>query len=117
MNRELLDPAQLAEIRALARVRPEFPERMLTLFLESATEALEGCLGAWMANDVQQLKSFAHRLKGTAASFGAVQLRHQAERLETDASLDVGSQRRCLDNLEHTITATHQAYSDWLQQL
>ena len=117
MNTELLDQAQLEEILALARLRPEFPERMLALFLEAANEALEGCLGAWMTNDVKQLRSFAHRLKGSAASLGALRLRQQAERLETDINLDVHDQRRCLDDLEHTITATHQAYSDWLQQL
>ena len=116
MNARWLSNDQLAEIRALAEVRPEFPEQMLVLFEEAATEALEGCLGAWLSADTDQLKSFAHRLKGTAASLGAVELRAQAERLEMDAGREANIQRQRLDELQHSIEATCRAYADWLQQ-
>lgn len=116
MSAELLEPGQLAEIRALSTIRPAFPEQMLGLFMESANEALEGCLGAWMSGDSRQLQAFAHRLKGTAASFGASRLRQQAESLENDAELEVQIKRQRLDAIERTIAETHQAYADWLQQ-
>lgn len=115
MNARLLSADHLAEILALAEVRPKFPEQMLVLFNEAATEALEGCMGAWLGADADQLASFAHRLKGTAASLGAVELCAQAERLETDAGRGANIQRQRLDELEQTIEATRQAYADWLQ--
>ena len=117
MNTRLLCPDQLAEIRALAQVRPGFPEQILVLFRETAFEALDGCLGAWLNSDASQLKSFAHRLKGTAASFGALELREKAEQLETDAGREARIARQRLTDIEQSIEATHQAYSDWLQQL
>lgn len=116
MNERLLNREQLAEIRALARVRPEFPEQMLLLFKESATEALEGCRDAWLEQDARRLESFAHRLKGTAASFGASELREQAERLEMDADCEASIERQRLEDIEQTIEATYRAYADWLQQ-
>lgn len=117
MSEPWLNPVQLDEIRALAKVRPDFPEHMLVLFEEAATEALEGCVGAWLSADADQLESFAHRLKGTAASLGAVELRSQAERLEMDAGTEASIQRRRLDELERAIEATCRAYADWLQQV
>lgn len=116
MSAPLLDPGQLAEIRALSTVRPDFPEHMLELFTESASEALKGCLVARQTGDTRQLQSFAHRLKGTAASFGALQLRQQAEQLENDAILARNIKQQRLDAIERTIAKTHEAYADWLQQ-
>lgn len=116
MNTRLLCPNQLAEIRALEQVRPRFPEQLLVLFRESATEALNGCLGAWLNTDASQLQSFAHRLKGTAASFGALELRKKAEQLETDAGHEVPIERQRLLEIERIIEATDRAYSDWLTQ-
>lgn len=114
MTTPLLCPSQLAEIRALERVRPGFPEQMLALFGEAATESLDGCVGAWLSDDSPQLQSFAHRLKGTAASFGALALRQKAERLETDAGLETPIERQRLTDIAQTIEATRQAYADWL---
>jgi HPt (histidine-containing phosphotransfer) domain-containing protein len=110
-----LSPAQLEEIRALAQVRPDFREQVLVLFEDAATEALEGCLGAWLGGDTDQLQSFAHRLKGTAASIGALKLRSQAEKLETDAGNEARVERYQLDELEQSIDATCRAYAEWLQ--
>lgn len=117
MSNELLSPDQLAEIRALGQVRPGFPEMLLSLFESSAMEALEGCVGAWMCSDARQLESFAHRLKGTAASLGALDVRARAERLENDAGKDISIPRERLDSLALAIDATCQAYADWLQRV
>lgn len=117
MNTRLLCPDQLAEIRALEQVRPGFPEQILVLFREAAAEALDGCLGAWLNSDAAQLHSFAHRLKGTAASFGAVALREKAEQLETDAGHEAHIERQRLLEIERIIEATDQAYSDWLTRI
>ncbi len=114
MTRPLLCPSQLAEIRALEKVRPGFPAQMLALFGEAATESLDGCMGAWLSEDDHQLQSFAHRLKGTAASFGALELRQKAEQLEIDAGLEKPIERQRLTDIAQTIEATRQAYEDWL---
>jgi len=99
----------------LAETSPHLPAQMLCLFEQAATEALEGCISAWMTSDADQLRSLAHRLKGTAASLGAVTLRDQAEKLETDAGNETRIERHRLDELEQSIEATCRAYAEWLQ--
>nr|WP_239056947.1 Hpt domain-containing protein [Wenzhouxiangella limi] len=89
---------------------------MLALFGEAARESLDGCFGAWLSEDGPQLQSFAHRLKGTAASFGALELRQKAERLEIDAGRETPIERQRLTDIEQTIEATRQAYADWLSR-
>ena len=77
----LLDPAKLAEVRAL--MGSQFTA-LLTTFATTARQQLQQAQGAYRAKDSEALLNVVHRLKNTAGDIGATNLHVAASTLEQE---------------------------------
>lgn len=113
----LLDPEHLAEIESLESARPGLRAHMLALFSGSARAGMNTCGSAWKAGNRESLAHAAHRLKGSAASLGAIRLRMLAAGVEKDALSTrgalIGEDR--LEELDVALEETITAYREWLE--
>jgi CheY-like chemotaxis protein/HPt (histidine-containing phosphotransfer) domain-containing protein/anti-sigma regulatory factor (Ser/Thr protein kinase) len=70
-----LDPRRIASLRRMAQVSdPDFLVRLIAGFCESAPTCFAEIEAAIDAGDGEKLRQAAHRLKGSAANFGARRL-------------------------------------------
>ncbi|HCK81881.1 MAG TPA: response regulator [Candidatus Competibacter sp.] len=81
-EKALLDPAQLAQIRALDRGGASVLGRIITLFLESAPGQIAAIRAAVQAGDSARVRAVAHPLKSASANLGAIQFSKLCGQLE-----------------------------------
>ena len=93
-----LDPANLAEVRAL--MGSQFAA-LLTTFATTARDQLQQARRAHQAKDGEALLDAAHRLKNTGGDIGATRLHVAASTLEQDLKRD-GFPVADIDRLEQT---------------
>jgi signal transduction histidine kinase/DNA-binding response OmpR family regulator len=105
----LLDPAILAQLRALdGDGQPSTLRELLTLFEAGTPQLLRTLRTAAAASDTDGLRHTAHTLKGTAANLGATHMAALCQRIEDlDDSGDETELERLLTELEqHTPDVT-----------
>jgi len=78
----ILDPEMMAELQAMAAGRPEFLDRVLTLYLDHAPKAAEDLAVAVAAGDRDRIGHAAHALKSMSANIGATRVAAAAAALE-----------------------------------
>ena len=96
----VIDQAQLTSLRELQQPgEADFVTELIDLFLDEATSQLKALHGALMKDDAVEIQRVAHRLKGSSASMGAMQMAALFEELESkDPARDAREILAQLDN-------------------
>lgn len=76
-------PLDLKRLNSISKGRVEFQQRLLKVFMEKAEVDLAALGEAIAHSDLDQIQSYAHRLKGSSANVGASEVRAIAAQIET----------------------------------
>ncbi len=63
----------------------EIMEEIVTVFLEDTPPGIEQIKAGLEANDIEQVRKAAHKIKGSAANLGGMQFSHLGSRIEQEA--------------------------------
>ena len=84
--KETLDPQALAQLATLQRSgRPDFMDRVITLFLQTASDLIKDLEAASTNDESRALYRASHTLKPCSATVGALHLAALCEALESKA--------------------------------
>ena len=80
----VIDQAQVTSLRGLQQPgEADFVTELIDLFLNEATSQLKALQEALVKDDAVEIQRVAHRLKGSSASMGAMQMAALFEELES----------------------------------
>lgn len=80
-----ISPIDRDRLERISRGKVAIQQRLLEIFLESATQDIEALQRAIIEQDYLQVERYAHRLKGSASNVGVPALAAIANQLETNA--------------------------------
>lgn len=115
--RDCLNPAVLARLR---RLGPDFPGKLIVLFLEHTPGRLDAALAGGKSGDWKAVEDAAHSLKSSAGNLGAGRLYEAAERTElaaAEARAAGENGKRELDTLLSGLEAAYREARDRLEAL
>jgi HPt (histidine-containing phosphotransfer) domain-containing protein len=97
-----LDMGRLASLR---EIDPQLPREMFGAFTADLSLSLPRLVLHTTQGDWEQVRALAHRLKGAAASLGAVALQDNLEEIEETAAAGVVTARQ-LEDLERELATS-----------
>ncbi len=105
-------PLDMEQIRMFTDGDPEEEKQLFDLFFTQADLSLTSLKESYDENDIMEWKNAAHKLKGSAANFGANDLRYACENAEKQ--YDVEQQEK--EEMLHNITANLERLKSYVNE-
>ena len=103
----VLDPSRLEALRDMGAEAGELVERIVSTFIGTAEESLAGVRRAVRAADHAEIARLTHKLRGSAANLGAVQVSALCRDLEEHAlEVTTADEDQLLAALERSLKVT-----------
>ncbi len=112
-----LDPSMLAALEELDQSQSGVMAHLIRLFLHEAPAQLAALQEAVAQGDALRVEEMAHRLKGSAAQFGAMRMSRTCAALqETGHRADLGRAAAQMADLEREFVRVRTALESMLQE-
>jgi len=94
-------------------IADSFLNDLIELFNAEIPKVIENIKAQFKANNIEEVKTLGHKLKGMSLNLGAIFLSQQGERIETN---DFRSIAPCIERLDDIYKKTRQALAEQISE-
>ncbi|MBN9299882.1 MAG: PAS domain S-box protein [Filimonas sp.] len=114
MEEKLYD---LTALEAMGRNNPDFMKQVLSIFIEEATESMDGIKEAYAQADMERIRQLAHKMKPSVANMGINNIVADLKQVENYPAYNTDELKGVIEKIAHTITKVINALNVYLETL